>query len=595
MRNREQKLSRLWVEMEWRRCAADERYFIENYVWVPSEHDVRGRVKFELFDYQVELLDTIKKQRFVTALKARQIGFTTLAMAHALWLAMFRPGATILIVSEDQKSSNKNLGQARMAYRFLPPWMRDRAPRLTADSSNGMSFEFPDGMISAMKTSPATAGVFAGETATLVIWDEAALVEPATLQEDVLRTLLPCTDAGGSMMIISTARGAYNRFAKTYRAAKKGESQFMPFFKPWSVSPFMQCSTDCGWCSGPEGVRTPCQSRYDIKRREFADQPWRFFQEYPEDDEEAFRESGRPRFAGLPPEDTYEEFAFRGRLEWKDDKTIDFVPDEHGSFWLSTLEPDQNGFYVIGADPAQGVGKDSSSAHVMTFNEDGVAEIVGYYTSNSVHPAEFAAHLDLLGRFFAGREWAAKLAVEDQAGQGALPVNELHKHLEYPNAYIHTNVGARKARGSRLFSFPMTSDRRRAVIDRLSKFLTNNSYDEPRLLGIHPKLRVELGQFVSQEMANGNIRYAADVGCHDDLVMSLAITLWVLIEEYQDASPDAAYVEDVSRRPQLYSMKSIREERMRAMEAAEEQNQQLWDSLALNSEMISIPRGVYGY
>lgn len=594
MNKNEKRLSRLWVELEWRRCAADEEYFINNYVWVPSEHDARGRVRFHLFDYQQELLSTIKSQRFVTALKARQIGFTTLAMAHALWLSMFRPGATILIVSEDQKSSNKNLSQARMAYRFLPPWMKDRAPRVIADSSNGMSFEFPDGMISNMKTSPATSGVFAGETATLVIWDEAALVEPASLQEDVLRTLLPCTDAGGSMMIISTARGAYNRFAKTYRAAKRNDSQFLAFFKPWKVSPFMQCNRDCGWCSGPDGVRTPCQSRYDLKRREFADEPWRFFQEYPEDDEEAFRESGRPRFVGLPPEDTYDEFPFRGRLEWSDDKTIEFVPDEHGSFWLSTLEPDPNGFYVVGADPSQGVGKDAASAHVMTFNEDGAAEIVAYYTNNTVHPTEFAAHLDLLGRFFAGREWAAKLAVEDQAGQGALPVNELHKHLEYPNAYVHTNVGARKSRGSRLFSFPMTSDRRRAVIDRLAKYLTVNDYGEPRLLGIHPKLRVELGQFVSQEMANGNIRYAADVGCHDDLVMSLAIALWVLVEEYQDASPEAAIVENVYSNTANNIMRSIRERRERIVAMEEERDQQLWDSLTLNSEIVSIPRGMYG-
>lgn len=595
MNKNEKKLSRLWVELEWRRCAADEQYFIEKYVWVPSEHDVRGRVRFELFDYQRELLGTIKSQRFVTALKARQIGFTTLAMAHALWLAMFRPGATILIVSEDQKSSNKNLGQARMAYRFLPPWMRDRAPRVIADSSNGMSFEFPDGMVSNMKTSPATAGVFAGETATLVIWDEAALVEPASLQEDVLRTLLPCTDAGGSMMVISTARGAYNRFAKTYRAAKRGDSQFLAFFKPWQVSPFMQCGKECGWCSGPEGVRTPCQSRYDLKRREFADEPWRFFQEYPADDEEAFRESGRPRFVGLPSEDNFEAFAYRGRLEWQDDRSISFVPDEHGAFHLNTIEPDPAGFYVVGADPSQGVGKDSSSAHVLTFDDDGNPEIVGYYSDNKVHPTEFAAHLDLLGRFFAGREWAAKLAVEDQAGQGALPVNELHKHLEYPNAYVHVQNGARKSRGSRLFAFPMTVDRRRAVIDRLAKYLTVNDYGEFKLRGVHPALRVELGQFVSQETANGNIRYAADVGCHDDLVMSLAIALWVLIEEYSEASPDAAIIENVLNRPKLYNMRSIYEERERIIAAEEEREQQLWESLALNSEIVQRPRGVYGY
>ena len=148
MDKRQKRVNQLWVELEWRRCAADEAYFIDTYVWVPSEKDPRGRTRFHLFDYQAELLNLTKSQRFVIALKARQIGFTTLGMAHSLWLALFRPGANILIISETQKSSNKNLAQARMAYQFLPEWMKERGPRIKNDSSNGISFETADGMLS---------------------------------------------------------------------------------------------------------------------------------------------------------------------------------------------------------------------------------------------------------------------------------------------------------------------------------------------------------------------------------------------------------------------------------------------------------------
>jgi hypothetical protein len=158
--------------------------------------------------------------------------------------------------------------------------MKDRAPSLLSDSTDGIQFQFGDGMISKVKSAAAGESVFAGETASLVILDEAGLVEPATRQEDVFRTLLPTTDAGGSMLIISTSRGNYNRFAKTYRAAKKGDSQFVSFFKPWTVSPFMMCNRDCNYCSGDKSRKTPCNTKYDLKRREFADQPWRFYQEY---------------------------------------------------------------------------------------------------------------------------------------------------------------------------------------------------------------------------------------------------------------------------------------------------------------------------
>lgn len=594
-KNREQELQRLWVELEWRRCAADEQYFLTHYVWIPSLDDPRGRVKFDLFDYQDELLTMMGRQRFIVALKARQIGFTTLAMAHALWMSLFRPGVKVLIVSKNQESSNKNLAQARMAYQFLPIWMKERGPALTSDSSKGMAFQFADGMLSEMKAAASTAGVFAGETANLVIWDEAGLVEPAALQEDVLRTLLPCTDAGGSMMVISTARGAYNRFAKSYRSAKKGDSQFQAFFRPWMVSPFMRCSADCGWCGGQEGVKTPCHSRYDQKRREFADEPWRFFQEYPADDEEAFRESGRPRFTGLPAESEFPDFTYRGYLSWSQDGNIEFVPDEAGPVRLSTLDPDPGSFYVIGGDPAQGIGKDSSAAHVVTIDPDGHPEIVAFYASNTVHPTEYAAQLDLLGRFFAGREWAAKMAIEDQGGQGALPINELHKHLEYPNPYMHQAHGTRKTRGLKAFSFPMTSDKRKAVIDRLAKYLTRDAYGDIQLRGIHPELRVELGQFVAQETANGNIKYSADVGCHDDLVMSLAIALWVLIEEYWEASPDAAIVEDNAWRPRMtINLSKYREERDRLIAEAEEIESERWEAFEIGAELLYTPRGTHG-
>ena len=562
--------NKLFTELEWRRCAGDEQYFLENYVFIPSEQDIRGRLKFELFDYQEELLNLFKTNRFVVALKARQLGYTTLAMAHALWLAFFRPGSTILVVSRNQKSANKNLSQAKLAYQFLPEWMKVRAPKLISDSTDGMSFQFGDGMLSKLKSSAAVEGVFAGETATLVILDEAGLVEPASRQEDVFRTLLPTTDAGGSMLMISTSRGSYNRFAKIYKSAKRGDSQFVSFFKPWSVSPFLQCDHNCNYCCGSKGTKTPCTTKYDQKRREFADEPWRFYQEYPRDDEEAFRESGRPRFTNLELENAYTDFTYRGNLQWVHDDKLEFVYDENGPLRLFTLDPEPNAFYVIGADPASGVGRDYSTAHILTFDENEQVQILGYYHSNHTPPTEFAADLDKMGRYFKGRNWAALLAVENQGSAGSLPINELHKHLNYPNAYMHQTSGSKSKNRTRLFEFPMTMDRRKGVIDRLAKYLI---FEENgcQIDNIYPLLRMELGQFVTRETPNGGEKYQADVGCHDDLVLSLAISLWILVEEFKLASPSTATIEDTNWvTPERMNFKQIREEREKRMLEIEE-------------------------
>ena len=459
--------------------------------------------------------------------------------------------------------------------------MKERAPKLIADSQDGMIFKFIDGMESKLKSASAVEGVFAGETATLVVLDEAGLVEPASRQEDVFRTLIPTTDAGGSMLIISTSRGSYNRFAKTYKAAKRGDSQFISFFRPWTASPFMQCNDHCGYCTGNKGTKTPCQSRYDQKRREFADEPWRFFQEYPRDDEEAFRESGRPRFMGLPNENLFTDFPYRGNFVWKDDNTIDFVSDENGPLRLSTLDSDPKGFYVVGADPAGGVGRDYSTAHILTFDEDENVIIIGYYHSNVINPSEFAGDLDKMGRYFKGRNWAALMAVENQGAQGSLPINELHKHLDYPNPYLHQSTGTKTKNRTRMFEFPMTVDRRRGVIDRLAKYLVFNQ-NTCKIDNIYPLLRTELGQFVTQETINGNIKYAADVGCHDDLVMSLSISLWVLVEEFGTISPSSAVSDSVEYRPtDTIDISFIREARERAIAEYEMHDQERWQTFTL--------------
>jgi hypothetical protein len=168
-----------------------------------------------------------------------------------------------------------------------------------------------------------------------------------------------------------------------------------------------------------------------------------------------------------------------------------------------------------------------------------------------------------------------------------LPINELHKHLDYPNPYMHQMTGTKTRNKTRMFEFPMTTDRRRAVIDRLGKYLVFNQDLECSIDGIYPLLRMELGQFVTQETANGNVRYAADTGCHDDLVMSLAIALWVLVEEGGLSSPLPATTEDNVWKPTgRIDLRSMREARNRAIAAMEEAQAEQWEAFIINSEQM---------
>ena len=546
---------KLWVELEWRKCAADKKYFMRNYVFiqVQPKWDVRGRTQFDLFDYQEEALDTWNDNRFTIIVKARQLGYTTLAMADILWHCLFQPGSNLLLVSKNQDSANKNLGMVKFMYQFLPQWIKERGPHLEKAAEYKLEFEFADGMKCQVKSFAGTETAGAGETATMVVLDEFALMEDPS---NTYRTIMPTTDAGGKILIISTARGAYNEFAKIYKNAKNKVNQFVALFQPWSASKLITIK------------------EYEAKRREFSANPWEFYSEYPSNDVEAFRESGNPRFINLPHD--ADEMIYRGYLK-EDDREIVFVLDDEGPLHISEY-PDDDLRYFIGADPAQGKGGDYSTAHVLTSDIDNVPRIIAYYQSNTTEPVDWALDIDRLGRFFSGKDSAALLAVEDQGGQGQLPINELHRNLNYPNPYVFRPTGRRGSKYSdRLFSFPMTADRRRMVIDKLADYLVNLDTPNPSIRGVYKGLLEELHQFVRQELPSGGVRYAADYGCHDDLVMSLAIALWSLTENLDITAPIKVNNDNTI----VVEFTKMRDLRKKMISDAELVQQEAWESFSL--------------
>jgi hypothetical protein len=77
--------------------------------------------------------------------------------------------------------------------------------------------------------------------------------------------------------------------------------------------------------------------------------------------------------------------------------------------------------------------------------------------------------------------------------------------------------------------------------------------------------------------------------------MSLAIGLWVLIEEYSEASPEEASSEDVYWRPSTtLNLNKYREARDAEIARYEEIQSQAYDSIILGSELLQTPRGYRG-
>lgn len=499
------RLEALWAEGKRRAYAHDPAGFMGECVQVPDQNSVTGRTPLVLWDYQAEDLRVFVEERYVVVLKARQLGLTTISMALCLWELLYRPGSNILLVSKDQNTANRALELLDFMWDFLPDHVRATAPKLENRAATMHVWRFPNGMTSRIVSRPATRTAGAGETATRVVWDEAALADD---QEETLRTLMPTTDAGGKMVVFSTARGGHNPFAKLYREAKRGENQFRALFHPWHVSRLID------------------EAQYEAKKAQFRAEPWLFYAEYPASDEEAFRMSGRSRFAGLPEADELEEFPLRGWLR-EEHGSVRFVEDDRGPLRLRSegMVVPKWAKCVVSVDPATGAGGDYTAMTAGWVDREGVPQRMAYWHSNEIEPVEAAREANLLGRWFAGSQRAALLVVEKQGGYGDSIIHELAENAGYPNLYVHTYTGHRKRRRDTTYGFPMTATRRPLVIDRLAEWLRFDD-DAPVVGGVDPLLRGELGAFVVTDQG----RVQADVGMHDDLVMSTAIWLYVLTE-----------------------------------------------------------------
>ena len=100
------------------------QYFCNNFWYI--KHPERGRIKFELFDSQIETVESWLTNRYSLILKARQIGFSTLVAAYAFWLAYFHGDRSIVMLSRTERDAIKLLQKAKYGLRFLPEYFQQR-------------------------------------------------------------------------------------------------------------------------------------------------------------------------------------------------------------------------------------------------------------------------------------------------------------------------------------------------------------------------------------------------------------------------------------------------------------------------------------
>lgn len=431
-----------------------------------------GDKPFTLWDYQQDLLNTMHTQRRVIVLKARQLGVSWLLAAYALWTAAYKRGSVVLMLSKRQDEASALLDRCWYIYQRLPPWLQ---PGLLRHNQTELSFDACGSKILAL---PATEDAGRGEAATLVLVDEAAYHPYA---ERNYAAYKPTVDAGGRLVIVSTANGRGNWYHSMWSGAPG--NGFTPVFLRWDLRP----GRDADW--------------WAQQQLEYQATPRLLVQEYPDTPEVSFIASG-------------------GCL-WEIDAITGFLRDCKAPIEQSNNEqlriwqrPIPGRRYVAGADVAEGrdAGNDRLDYSVCAVYDwqtcTNVATLRGQWPTDV-----FAQLVDALGR----RYNAALLGVE-RNNHGHAVLSRL-RALEYPSLYYHTEerlirghvVKARPEAG-----WPTTAKTKPVLEQEMGALIASGG-----IVSWDGRLWDECLSYTQ----HGDGKTGATDGCHDDLAMATMIAL----------------------------------------------------------------------
>lgn len=499
-------------ELVWRKCADDPIWFLEN-LWHVIDPEQMSWVKFKLREYQREdaawMVDAMGRRRLrKLILKARQIGFTTLATALAFWDAFFHENHPWLIASQTEDDAKDTLRERiKEPYNMLPIWFRDRGPQVLDQNMERMTFDNGSWILSI----PSTSKTGRGRVVFGVILDEFAFT--GTEAEGLLAALDPL--CYGPMFVFSTAFGMGNPFHTLWVESQRHDSEWDARFRPWWVVPGRS------------------QEWYEREKRKYRGREWQFYQEYPSTPEEAFARTGRT----VLPMDLLREEQPWADPSWRVDLSlVDFtepvllqakalIPEgeerdlELWVFCPPEVVRDDKGRvlrtpnYVIACDVAEGLEHgDRTSITVMNANDlSECATFLGHY------PVEDLA--DVL--FWLGQCYYWALLGPERNNHGLVPIDRLRR-LEYPRLYRMDFIGQM-----------VTSDRTPRYGWHTNKAtkpkLVNDFVKALRdgVLVLHDsRFLAEAHTFVS----DGKGGYAASEGAHDDHVLSHLIAYQLCLD-----------------------------------------------------------------
>ena len=108
------------IRQEFKKCAEDPAHFLRRYCYI--QHPQKGKIKFDLYDYQEKTLKEFVTSDYNVLLKARQLGISTLTAGYALWMMTFFDDKNILVIATKQDVAKNLVTKVRVMHASLPAW-----------------------------------------------------------------------------------------------------------------------------------------------------------------------------------------------------------------------------------------------------------------------------------------------------------------------------------------------------------------------------------------------------------------------------------------------------------------------------------------
>ena len=460
------------IKREYAKCATDPTYFLGKYGII--QHPVKGKVNFNLYDFQEKSLKSFMEHDYNIVLKARQLGLSTLTAGYALWMMTFQQDKNILVIATKQETAKNLVTKVRVMHANLPGWLKQPCVE-----DNKLSLRYKNG--SQIKAVASSEESGRSEALSLLIIDEAAFIDKIdTIWGAAQQTLA----TGGRALVISTPNGVGNFFHKTWVGAENGTNDFNFIKLHWSVHP----EREQEWRDEQDKLLGPSLAAQECDCD--------------------FITSGRGVIDGLLLE-KMKESSVREPIE---KRGID------SNYWI-WQPPNYTKNYVVSADVSRGDGTDYSAFHIIDVETlEQVAEYKGKISTQDFGnmlvnvASEYNNALLVVENNNIG--WAAIQQVIDREYPNLFYTS---KDLQYVDVQHQITNKYRSQERNMVPGFSTTSKTRPLIVAKLEEM-----FREESVMVHSQRLIDELFVFIY----NGN-RAEAMTGYNDDLVMSFAIALWV--------------------------------------------------------------------